>query len=207
MSDSTETITEQTTAVADIAPAMPETNVPAQPEPVVNVFDTLAKEVAPVVEDAVHPATLGKDMCPNDALNSSRLESAFALLRGITQGSPADVGAAQTTFYNCISRILSKGSEEEAIEFMQNLLKYINANFNTHFTTENMFASVDKMPMLTNEQQREFFSLVKIFVDCAHEGSRFATAKSISWETIRGTLVSSTSEIILNRVKKFFNIQ
>jgi hypothetical protein len=152
---------------------------------------------------------LGKNLCPNYQLGSDRLESALAVLRNTELGAvtPAQGAEAQTTLYTTIAHMLVRRPEADSLDFLNNLLQYVEANLQVHFAPKLACRWFDHLTDLTEDQFSEFSMLLAILTDTAKSSTRLATAKSISWESVRLNFREQTAEEMLARLKKFYTIK
>ena len=216
MAATTETTTAPTTVTEPAAPVTEKTvassaaKTPARsskaPEAPIPAAVAVAA-VSAVDADTLADLLVGKNICPNDLMANTALESALATLRNADPVTPEAIANAQTTLYNVIARFLVRKEEADAFAFLTNLLVYIEHNLEVHFTSKLKFRCVNMLDSLNTAQRNEFNILLSILIDTAPLATRASTVKAISWKVIHGELVPAHAELVMSRMMKFYNVQ
>lgn len=185
--------------VEPVAPAVTETEID---KPVVE-----NKVASPVVAtgDIIAPIS-SNEIIKDDLLTSNQLANALDVLHSKTVNQPKLIADAQVAFYNVITRVLIRKTEDDAFSFLSNILSYIYANIDNEFSVAKRYREFNALPNLTKGQQLEFQILLGVLVDTANPSTRLKNARSMNWVTISKQLQPATAEFIVLRLKKYYNV-
>ena len=156
-------------------------------------------------EPKINPIHLGIGLCPDDEIESKRIEEAFTVLRT----GEGFRHIAQNTVYGVLMRYLVRKEQAIVNDFLNNLLEYIHHNREIHFTPITAYLGIEVLSAekkLTAVQITEFNTILRVLMDAANPSSRLAVVKRIVWDNIRNSLSPNNGDTIHTKLKKFFNI-